>query len=185
MTIDGKPIYSGSRSTSCQVENRAEIGKWRREWDSNPRTLAGLRFSRPVQSSTLPSLPGFPNGFARYSKMRGISTLNLPRTFCVVRYVEQGGREESKGWDRFLTGGTRSTGFCVTKRAWSRGALTPQPYHPPQTTQTRGLLRAGIALAHQTGPGRRRQGLLRVEMCGGEAQNLKIGLNMHQDLASR
>src|SRR5258708_6070340 len=30
--------------------------EWRREWDSNPRTLAGLRFSRPVQSTTLPSL---------------------------------------------------------------------------------------------------------------------------------
>ena len=29
---------------------------WRREWDSNPRILADLRFSRPVRSTTLPSL---------------------------------------------------------------------------------------------------------------------------------
>ena len=29
---------------------------WRRERDSNPRTLAGQRFSRPPQSTALPSL---------------------------------------------------------------------------------------------------------------------------------
>lgn len=29
---------------------------WRREWDSNPRTVARRWFSRPVQSTTLPSL---------------------------------------------------------------------------------------------------------------------------------
>jgi hypothetical protein len=36
-------------------ENRKN-SNWRREWDSNPRTLAGRRFSRPVLSSTQPSL---------------------------------------------------------------------------------------------------------------------------------
>jgi hypothetical protein len=30
--------------------------KWRRGWDSNPRDLAALRFSRPAQSTTLPPL---------------------------------------------------------------------------------------------------------------------------------
>ena len=36
-------------------ENRKN-SNWRREWDSNPRTLAGRRFSRPMLSSTQPSL---------------------------------------------------------------------------------------------------------------------------------
>ena len=31
-------------------------GLWRRRWDSNPRNLAALRFSRPAQSTTLPPL---------------------------------------------------------------------------------------------------------------------------------
>ncbi len=31
-------------------------GGWRREWDSNPRTVARRWFSRPVQSTALPSL---------------------------------------------------------------------------------------------------------------------------------
>ena len=30
--------------------------KWRREWDSNPRTVARRRFSKPVLSATQPSL---------------------------------------------------------------------------------------------------------------------------------
>ena len=32
------------------------LKNWRRERDSNPRTLAGQRFSRPPQSTALPSL---------------------------------------------------------------------------------------------------------------------------------
>ena len=31
-------------------------GLWRRRWDSNPRNLSALRFSRPAQSTTLPPL---------------------------------------------------------------------------------------------------------------------------------
>lgn len=30
--------------------------KWRRGWDSNPRSVSRLRFSRPAQSTTLPPL---------------------------------------------------------------------------------------------------------------------------------
>ena len=37
-------------STSNQI---VLLRFWRREWDSNPRTLAGLRFSRPVHSTRL------------------------------------------------------------------------------------------------------------------------------------
>jgi hypothetical protein len=36
----------GAKSATPGV--RSSVLKWRREWDSNPRTLAGLRFSRPV-----------------------------------------------------------------------------------------------------------------------------------------
>ncbi len=37
-------------------ENNGFHAEWRRGWDSNPRTLAGLRFSRPARSTTLPPL---------------------------------------------------------------------------------------------------------------------------------
>ncbi len=37
---------SGVKSATPGI--RSSVLKWRREWDSNPRTLAGLRFSRPV-----------------------------------------------------------------------------------------------------------------------------------------
>ncbi len=46
--------------SSCYAEHRrskdARWRQWRREWDSNPRTVARRRFSRPVLSSTQPSL---------------------------------------------------------------------------------------------------------------------------------
>jgi hypothetical protein len=40
---------------------------WRRGWDSNPRGLAAFRFSRPVQSTTLPPLQAVPLNEIHYS----------------------------------------------------------------------------------------------------------------------
>lgn len=37
---------------------RPGMRSWRRGWDSNPRNLAALRFSRPARSTTLPPLRG-------------------------------------------------------------------------------------------------------------------------------
>ena len=42
------------------------LSSWRRERDSNPRSLSAQRFSRPPQSTTLPSLQRIQN--TRFSK---------------------------------------------------------------------------------------------------------------------
>jgi hypothetical protein len=39
---------STKRLASCIVWKQPETGAWRMGWDSNPRTLAGWRFSRPL-----------------------------------------------------------------------------------------------------------------------------------------
>ena len=56
---DGKRLLSFFETTDrhggrCDEGNTFLL--WRRRWDSNPRTLAGLRFSRPAQSTALPPL---------------------------------------------------------------------------------------------------------------------------------
>src|SRR5450756_1235710 len=56
---------------SCQ-RNGECAGQWRRERDSNPRSLAAQRFSRPPQSSTLPSLH-----LLSYNKRVGASARGL------------------------------------------------------------------------------------------------------------
>ena len=74
--------------------------KWRRGWDSNPRDLAALRFSRPAQSTTLPPL------LVHFGVSR-------PLTFIGWRCSEWGGVEiaprgasglhaERSGWQVFL-----------------------------------------------------------------------------------
>ena len=58
---DGEVRIMGSKSRLFQIlaENGGNlvprsIPKWRKGWDSNPRMVAHRRFSRPVQSTTLP-----------------------------------------------------------------------------------------------------------------------------------
>ena len=46
----------GSEPLSTQKEQPGRAALWRRERDSNPRRLSPRRFSRPLQSTTLPSL---------------------------------------------------------------------------------------------------------------------------------
>ena len=60
---DGFPPYSLSRGAPSatwvllHAKYRIHLEKmWRREWDSNPRTLARRRFSRPVPSTARTSL---------------------------------------------------------------------------------------------------------------------------------
>ena len=56
---DSNPHSQGQSLDSCGFRDRLltirilSIAGWRRGWDSNPRTLAGLRFSRPVHSTRL------------------------------------------------------------------------------------------------------------------------------------
>src|SRR5690606_30184917 len=52
LTPDGEELRRGGRGRQAA----AAAGRWRRGWDSNPRTLSGLRFSRPARSTTLPPL---------------------------------------------------------------------------------------------------------------------------------
>ena len=53
-----KPAYSLSRGapSASWVLPQILIKLWRREWDSNPRTLSRRRFSRPVPSTARTSL---------------------------------------------------------------------------------------------------------------------------------
>ena len=44
------------RSKNKKLTSREASLVWRREWDSNPRSLAGRRFSRPFHSTALASL---------------------------------------------------------------------------------------------------------------------------------
>ncbi len=58
-TLVGQPVVA-SQGLEILAEN--PVGDWflsgRRGWDSNPRTLAGRRFSRPEPSTTRPPLQG-------------------------------------------------------------------------------------------------------------------------------
>ena len=49
-----RPPFSVPRKRAWLVPGIKEV--WRREWDSNPRMLSHRRFSRPVLSTTQPSL---------------------------------------------------------------------------------------------------------------------------------
>ncbi len=44
----------GGQKRKSGLEAAGFLLFWRKGWDSNPRTVARRRFSRPVQSTTLP-----------------------------------------------------------------------------------------------------------------------------------
>ena len=56
-----RPVFAAARRSNCVLIPPSDFrirfaDLWRRRWDSNPRNLAALRFSRPAQSTTLPPL---------------------------------------------------------------------------------------------------------------------------------
>ena len=59
------PSASRSRLQYCKDPDARASIRGRRRRDSNPRTLAGLRFSRPMPSTTRPRLPAEPPALMR------------------------------------------------------------------------------------------------------------------------
>ena len=55
---------------------------WRRERDSNPRSLSAQRFSRPPQSTTLPSLQRAQNTRFSKSAAKVQQILDIRKFFC-------------------------------------------------------------------------------------------------------
>ena len=56
-----RSVFAAARRSNCVLIPPSTMrircaDRWRRRWDSNPRSLSALRFSRPAQSTTLPPL---------------------------------------------------------------------------------------------------------------------------------
>lgn len=78
--IGGQCPFSGSNAEPHRSRTKVTKCSWRKGWDSNPRMLAHRRFSRPLQSTTLPPfrcqgpLPSVPFGMCeavwRYCRLR-------------------------------------------------------------------------------------------------------------------
>jgi hypothetical protein len=64
---------------------------WRRGRDSNPRALAGFRFSRPVPSTARPPLRGFAEYTRKFDPNQGVEDEKFggyfPSYFLYLQYV--------------------------------------------------------------------------------------------------
>ena len=72
-------VYKKISITSCKTTSYADLE--RRERDSNPRYLAVRRFSRPVHSTTLPSL------HANYGRLFVFASAKIHNVWQYAKYL--------------------------------------------------------------------------------------------------
>ena len=86
MNYQRKPLYTKkveiNISTHFCFHSISQVLRLRRERDSNPRSLSAQRFSRPPQSTTLPSLQRAQNTRFSKSAAKVQQILDIRKFFC-------------------------------------------------------------------------------------------------------